>query len=200
MKVNYKGFIKNRKSLPHTPMPENAVPFTAPETKFDVRLPSFVFIFLSAILIWLIYSLAQAVRGDQIEINLMNVGSIIGLVLGVLCVPIQGLIRGRFYGEDAEVDVYISIGFIYTICTMPVPRNTFIKMGIIPSLFIGWLPLLLAAFIPMPLFLLDLLFVWGFISVVFSSSYYTSAYCAVRQMPEGSYAIMYGADYYWFLP
>ncbi len=199
MKIINKGFVRNKKYVPENPIPENAVPFTAPEVKFDVKLPSFVFIFLSAILIYIIFNLAEFVRGP-VEINLMNFGSLIGLILGLLCVPIQGLIRGKYYGDDAELDVYYSIGFIYIICTEPVTKGQFIRMGILPSIFIGWIPMLVAAFVPLPLFFLDLLFVWGFLSIVFSSVYYTTAYCAVRQMPEGSMAIMKGADYYWFMP
>jgi len=200
MKIVNNGFIGNKKFLPENKeLPEDAVGFKAPEMRFDVTVPTFVFIVLSTFLVWIIFSFASYLRGD-VEVNLMNFGALMGLIIGIMSVPIQGMIRGRYHGENAVINVYFTLRFIYTICYEPIPKDTFIRMGLFPSIMIGWIPLIISAILPMPALFVNFLFTWGFVSIIFSSVYYTSVYCALKQMPNGSMATMSRDEYYWFMP
>lgn len=199
MKIVNRGFIINKKQLPVIEMPETAVPFKWPEVHFNVNLVTFIYLLICIAAIWLFFSIGTFIKGP-VEINLMNPGALAGLIVGLICIPLQGIMMGRYYSDKAVINLYFTYTGVLVLCYEPVPKKTFIAMSLTPSIIVGWIPLLLSALVPVPPLFLNFLFAWGLITVLFSSRYYINVFCALRQMPEGSMAQVSGYDMYWFIP
>ena len=197
MRIVNRGFLLSKKLLPEVELPENAVEFKEPENQFNINIPTFIFIFLFILAIALIFSIAQTFRGP-VEIDVTNPGAILGFIMGFVSIMLQGFIKGSYYKKDSVVYLFYSWRGVYVRYYEPVPKMKFITMELLPSVFLGWAPLIIAAFIPLPALLHNFVLVWGFVGALFSCGFYINALNAARQVPTDGMVQVSGPKFYWF--
>lgn len=195
----YKGRLKKLDDLPKGELPDNAVTFKEPKNLVQVNLLALVFIIPALILIIGI-CIFSVIIGTRDTVPFINQWLFLGMILSFLFIPVHELLHGICFEKNAVVEFYYSPLAFLTFSLSPVSKKRFIFMSLCPQLVLGWLPLILWAFIPFPESVGDTIYFFGLFSAISGCGDDINVFNAIRQMPKGSIAQMSGVRTYWFMP
>ena len=196
MKFVYKGILNRNESLPLWSLPENAVRVREPDNYQIITLVSLLFIIPALMLVAIITLFSYMLHGD-----LANAGfSWVGLALSLAAMIPHEYLHAICFGKDAEVEMFFlpQSGNIAVTSSKAISKRRFIFMSLLPSLVLGWIPLLIWAILPYTVFS-NILFTFSIITgAVHGAGDNFGVYNIVRQVPKGSMMQMSGNNPYWF--
>jgi len=207
MKLTFRGRYKTEDQLPRTNLPHNAVKFREPETMDRIDFVSSFFLIPAILLVGLFVLASYLLHGVLLNgPSRMIERSLIGLIILAIMpiVPIipQELLRVIILGRDTIVELFYApkLLMVFFASTTPIKKWHFVCMSFLPSLVIGWLPLLVWVVLPPNEWYRNYLFWFSFFSIIHGRRDYMNVYNALRQMPEGSIRQGCGLHSYWYTP
>lgn len=198
MKIVYKGRYTGEEQLPSARVPDDATKF---EDTPDLKIMVIAFAVISLLLAAGITVASSLIRGE-FRVQIATPWFFLGMVGVLLSTVPHELLHAYAYGKDAVVELYFSMKNLsaFVACGLAVPKKRYILSNFLPSLVLGWVPLILWAVIPFPLPLASFLFPFAVLNIVVGIGDYLNMYAASTQMPEGSYQVVSGNDVFWYKP
>ncbi len=200
MKLIYKGNYHSDDQLPKGTLPQNAVRFVEPETALELNKAAAKFVLPTLLMMGIVIAASYACFG-KLHVSVRSPFFPLGMVLSFLCMPLHELLHAVCFGKDAEVEFYVSFKnlMMFVVSTQPVSKTRFIVLSLLPTVALGWLPLILWAVLPYQEAYSNLLFTCSIFTIPMGVGDYLNVYNAARQMPKGSMQQMSGFHSYWFV-
>ena len=202
MKLRFMGICKDMNKLPVGNLPENAVKFVEPDSKEALEKAVLPFLIPPFIVIGLALLIGFFVHGTlniSIDSGFIWV-LLICLALVLVAMFIHELLHAICFGKGSEVHFYVNLSFFFVHSTTPVSKKRFIFMSLLPNIVLGLIPLAIWIFVPLPLTIGTVFFVFSAIMCLSGCGDYMNAYNAYRQMPKGSMQQLSGLNSFWFMP
>lgn len=99
--------------------------------------------------ILLVFALFAYFKGAYLGGIAFSRGSwMIGLAVALLFCPVHELLHAVCFPAGSEVFMFYTMQGLGTTCTTPVTRNRFIVVNLLPSMILGFIPLILFMVIP----------------------------------------------------
>jgi len=196
MKLVYKGILTRNETLPLWSLPDNAIIVREPDNYQMITLVSLLFIVPAALLVAIITLFSYILHGDYASVGF----SWIGLVLAFAAMIPHEYLHAVCFGKDAEVEMFFlpQSANIAVTSSKAISKHRFILMSLLPSLVLGWIPLLIWAILPYTVFS-NALFTFSVITgAVHGAGDNFGVYNIIRQVPKGSMMQMSGNNPYWF--
>lgn len=201
MKLIYKGNYKSENQLPKGMLPKNAIRFSEPETAEELNRAALKFL-LPALAIMALTISASWLCYGRLHASLASPYLVLGILAAIICMPLHELLHAVCFGRHAKVELYVSLKqmMMFVVSTHPVSKARFIFLSLLPTVALGWLPLLVWAVLPYGGALSNLLFSASILTILTGAGDYLNVYNAIRQMPRGSMQQISGFHSYWFMP
>jgi len=198
MRLKYKGILKE-KQLPKWTLPENAVRVNEPESFLKITLVSLLFVIPALVLVAAITLISYIMHGEHTSSGF----SWFGLALSFLAFLPHEYLHAICFGKNAEVEMYFlpKSGNFAVTSAKAVSKSRFILLSLLPSIVLGWIPLLVWAILPfIPVFSTTLYTFAVITASVHPAGDYFGVYNILRQVPKGAMLQMSGNNPYWFIP
>ena len=196
MKLIYKGVLKRNEPLPGWHLPENAIRVKEPESFQKITLVSLLFIIPALLIAAIITFISYILHGEHTTSGF----SWIGLALSFAAMVPHEFLHAVCFGKDAEVYMYFlpQSGNIAVTSARTISKRRFIFMSLLPSLVLGWIPLLIWMILPYTAFS-SALYTFSIITgAVHGAGDNFGIFNIIRQVPKGSMMQMSGNNPYWF--
>ena len=196
MKLIYKGILKRNETLPLWSLPDNAVRVREPESFQVITLVSLVLIIPAMVLVAIITLFSYILHGDCASAGF----SWVGLVLSFTAMIPHEFLHAACFGKDADVEIFFlpQSGNVAVTSGKAISKCRFIFMSLLPSLVLGWIPLLIWAILPYNVFS-NALYTFSIITgAVHGAGDNFGVYNIIRQVPKGSMMQMSGNNPYWW--
>ena len=150
MKLVYKGILTRNETLPLWPLPDNAVRVMEPESYQIITLVSLLFIIPAMVLVAIIILFSYILHGGYASAGF----SWVGLMLSFTAMIPHEYLHAVCFGKDADVEMFFlpQSGNIAVTSGKAISKRRFIFMSLLPSLVLGWIPLLIWAILPYTVF------------------------------------------------
>lgn len=194
MKLVFQGKYKDESQLPTVKLPNNAQRFKA--AKYPIGMAAKSLIFLIPLMIMLVG--AMYIR-DYIHGWSIIYINIWGMALGIMVIFPRLIFQLNMFGENCEVKWWYSIKYLTIIfaCTEPISKKKEIYLSLFHHIILGVIPLIL--WIIMPQFMDDILLWFALGELSTGTGDFLNAFYAITQMPKGSFFILSGSQYYWYI-
>jgi len=196
MKLIYKGVLKRNETLPLWSLPDSAVKVREPESFQVITLVSLLFIIPAMVLVAIIILFSYILHGGYASAGF----SWVGLMLSFTAMIPHEFLHAVCFGKDADVEMFFlpQSGNIAVTSGKAISKRRFIFMSLLPSLVLGWIPLLIWAILPYTVFS-NILFTFSVITgAVHGAGDNFGVYNIIHQVPKGSMMQMSGNNPYWF--
>jgi hypothetical protein len=195
MKLVYQGRYKDESQLPTAKLPDNAQKFNAAKYPVGIATKSAIFIVpLIIMLIGAIYIRDHIYGWSETDIN------IYGIALGLMVMFPRMLFQLSMFGKNSEVKWWYSIKYLTILfaCTEPISKEKEIYLSLLFHIMFGLIPLIL--WMIMPQFMNDILLWFALGELSTGTVDFLNAFYAITQMPKGSFFVLSGSEYYWYVP
>lgn len=192
MKIRWKGKLTEANPLPTVEVPKNATEFFKPKKMFEYCIAA---IPIAVFFLFCVYIKSHFIV--KVRMNLL--GKIIGLLLAILLVGIHELLHAICFPAEATVEIYWNNYGLGTTSCSPMSKKRFIIMAILPSLVLGFIPLILWTFIPIQNITLNT--IWCFsaaASLGAGTVDFCSAITVIIKMPKGTMMQISGSKIYYY--
>jgi len=197
MRLVFKGIYQNDDQLPKSILPDNAVKFNEPNSLESMNTATLVFILPTFVFASLFIIGSYLIHG-----SLSIRGSLIGVLIYLFSIPLHELIHALAFGKGHIVELFIAPKQLamFVTSTMPITKNQFIFVSLIPNIILGWIPLLVWMILPHNESYSNILLTFSILSVLVGVGDYLNVFNTIRQMPKGSMHQLSGFNSYWYMP
>ncbi len=193
MKLHYMGkYNLDPDSLPHGEHKEGAVKFEEVDTSEELAKISNKITTLIAIVL-VVLSTAILVSKDT-NFKLWHLFA--GILWMLITMFPHELLHAICFKGDVYLYTNLKQGMLFVIAPEPVGKWRFIFLSLLPNLVFGFLPFVLAIFLPWT----GLLLIMGIMGICCGAGDYYNVYNAVRQVPNGAKVYGYKFNSYWYIP
>ncbi|WP_297429948.1 metalloprotease family protein [Clostridium sp.] len=195
MKLVFQGKYKNESQLPTAKLPHNAQKFKAAKYPIGIATKSLIFLIpLMIMLVGGIYIRDYIHGWSIIYINME------GMALGIIVMFPRLIFQLSMFGKNTEVKWWYSIRYLGIVfaCTEPISKEKEILLSLFPHIILGIIPLIL--WIIMPQFMDDIVLWFALGELATGTADFLNAFYAITQMPKGSFFVLSGPEYYWYIP
>lgn len=187
MKLHYKGkFDMNPDSLPFSEHEEGAVAFKEPK---DIKQMAIVANVIALITVVLAYVAVSARMGIPSPFAL-----IISMILFAVSMLPHELIHALCFKEDVYLYTSLKNGMLFVTGTERMSKGRFVFMSLLPTLIFGVIPFTIGL-----VFKIEILGVFGALSLSAGAGDYINVFNALTQMPRGAKCYMHKFNTYWYM-
>ncbi|MBQ8513770.1 MAG: DUF3267 domain-containing protein [Ruminococcus sp.] len=200
MRLKWKGIYKGEEQLPKVDLPENAVMYREPKSMAGVNGMALLMCIPAILPALAIIALSAVVKG-----HLDYDGNIwmmyLALLLCFVAVLPHELLHAICFGKEAEVELYFSPKHMaaFVCSTVPMTKGQFIFLSMLPNLVLGWIPLLVWAFVPMAGSVGTVLLMFSMACILVGGGDYINVWNTLHQVPKGATVQNSGFHSYWYV-
>lgn len=200
MKLIYKGIYTSKTKLPDSNLPMNAVRFREPTNDILLTLVSLIVaVPMVQFTLWLVTNKVGNIvflfSNDLLKWHTL------GMLLALVCIVPHELLHAVCFSKSAVVNLYFAPMSLsmFIVCNEPVKKWRFVFMSLLPSIILGWFPLLIYIVTPYDSINSCILASFSTVSIAMCCGDYLNIFNAITQMPKGSYQQLSGFNSYWFI-
>lgn len=196
MKLVWKGIYNKIEQLPLGDLPENAVKYKEPKNILMLNIVAGLYT-VPVIILVVVVTLLKRPIGAEIP----SMIHIFGVALALLMIVPHELLHAICFPKDAEVGVWFApkslMAFVYSI--VPVSKNRFIFISLLPSIVFGALPLTIWCMLPYSVSSFNnTLYSFACWSLFFGAGDYMNVINTIFQVPKGGMTQLSGFHSYWY--
>lgn len=196
MTLKFRGVYRSKTQLSPANLPNSAVQYKEADDLASLSLQALIIQVPCLIVLGISVVLATLVNGEPPSNDAVQF-FVLGCFVGFLLSVVQTLVQAMAYPRKAEMELWASISwaalFIYS--TTPVSKRRFVFISLLPVSVLGFLPLLLWAFLwPTYSALLGI----AFFGITSNAGNLVNVFHTLRQVPRGSMTVGSGFHSYWY--
>jgi len=198
MKLVWKGEYPGEEGLTTVSLPEYSVPLDGPTTLKSFIEESHNLATLPMILFLLAMALKTLVFG-HFSADIQVIPLIAGAVFGLLCFAPYSLLGALFYPAGAQVEVWKipKKSSFYIASTLPMSKNRYLLVLLLPSLLFGLLPLVLWVVLPASIAFCSFLLPFSLLILFFSLRDLYTCWLLIHQVRGNPIVTRSGWPIYW---
>lgn len=198
MKIIWKGKYSNVKQLSIGNLPNNAVKFKEPSNFFMINLVASIFVIPVFIIIGIVFYIKKQLG---LTVDFWDNFNAWGMVAAYIMILFHEFLHAVAYPKEAEVQIWYSVKnlTVFAFCTYPTSKLRFIYICLLPSIILGFIPLIAWIFIPEFSQTAKIIFTFAFFNLTLSIGDFLNAYNAAIQMPRNSATQISGFHSYWYV-
>lgn len=199
MKLIYKGKFTSYDDLPQAQLPENAVKFDDVDTIEEMVQKSTRYASPIGLLVGIVLAINWVIL-ENFSLSFYFLGGLIfGGMLSLPFLIVHELLHAICFPRGAEVYFYQAInkGVLFVTSIMPLSKNRFIVMSLLPLMLLGIVPLLSSFFIAGD-FLNGIVFCFSFLMLLGGIGDLFNVQNVLNKVPKGAMIQLSGLYGYWF--